>query len=410
MARASQLFIARQPITDRAGDLRGYELLFRGASADLEAIMADATRATARLLTDGVLVDGLGSLTGGLPAFVNFTETLLVGDFGLALRPVDGFVVELARDVQPTHKVLAACRRLRSRGVPVAVDDIEDASRLLDFEGNVDFAKVDIMAAKPNDLAAIMRVGRRHHLRLLATNVESHARYEAACQSGFDYFQGWAIGRPALVSRASFPGIPAAHFHLLRALRDPNVSVSELDQLVMADPSLAYRLLRYANSARAAQVHPVTSIHRALLLFGQAELRRAVELLILSGLSSLRSPLLLLQAVTRARFCETTAFRLQKGDQCPDYALVGLFSNLDLLLGIPLQAALANVPLDAVTLAALLRREGSMGEVLGLAIAYEAGNWDEVRRASKRLGLNENLLPAVSFQSVRNAHHLVSAA
>jgi len=50
----------------------------------------------------------------------------------------------------------------------------------------------------------------------------------------------------------------------------------------------------------------------------------------------------------------------------------GLIGSLELLLGIPLADAMADLPLDPEVSGAVLRHEGSLGSVLSEVLAYES--------------------------------------
>ena len=69
--------------------------------------------------------------------------------------------------------------------------------------------------------------------------------------------------------------------------------------------------------------------------------------------------------------------------------MVGLFSQLDALLGIPLQSALEELPIGDDLRQALLDGSGELGKVLGITVEYcEGGLSDDALLApidSKRL-------------------------
>ncbi len=77
----NQRFIARQPIFDRRKRVIGYELLYRDRDMQDAAQFQDGSRATCYLLADAITVFGLPQLTCNLPAFINFTQPLIMGDF-----------------------------------------------------------------------------------------------------------------------------------------------------------------------------------------------------------------------------------------------------------------------------------------------------------------------------------------
>ena len=58
-----------------------------------------------------------------------------------------------------------------------------------------------------------------------------------------------------------------------------------------------------------------------------------------------------------------------------------MFSALDLLLQRPLPELLQPLPLSSEIVAALLEREGILGKILSVVLAFEISDWDNVRIA-----------------------------
>ncbi len=97
-------FLARQPIFDAEYNVYGYELLYRNAENSLSADVIDGTSATKRVLSDAITLFGLNTLTNSKPAFVNFTEELILEGFPFLADPKD-IVVELLEDIKVTPEV-----------------------------------------------------------------------------------------------------------------------------------------------------------------------------------------------------------------------------------------------------------------------------------------------------------------
>ena len=72
------VYVARQPILNRFRQTHGYELLFRDGLTNAFSA-EDPDRASARVLDISFFVFGVETLTGGRPAFVNFTREALIG-------------------------------------------------------------------------------------------------------------------------------------------------------------------------------------------------------------------------------------------------------------------------------------------------------------------------------------------
>src|SRR5689334_2671890 len=97
-----ELFVARQPIFDRALTVVAYELLYRSGPRN-EFDGTDARTATAKVINAVFYSPEGGKVLGGRPAFVNFPESLLLDDVGLFL-PRDT-VIEVLESVEPSERI-----------------------------------------------------------------------------------------------------------------------------------------------------------------------------------------------------------------------------------------------------------------------------------------------------------------
>src|SRR3954453_9072079 len=80
------IHVAGQPIYDRAGEIRGYELLFRGAAGDDQASRRTAY-ATSNVIVAAFTDVGLANLVGNRLCFVNLPRDFVVGELELPIEP-----------------------------------------------------------------------------------------------------------------------------------------------------------------------------------------------------------------------------------------------------------------------------------------------------------------------------------
>jgi hypothetical protein len=138
--------VARQPILDAKQEGVGDELLFRSSLENvLDARSPD--HATSSVIADAFLVFGLDQLTGGKPAFLNFSRPFLVGDFW-QLLPRDRIVVEVLETITPDDEVIAACRRLEARGHTLALDDFSWSEAYRPLVELADVIEVDFVVTR----------------------------------------------------------------------------------------------------------------------------------------------------------------------------------------------------------------------------------------------------------------------
>lgn len=407
----SDVFVARQPIFSRRHGVYGYELLFRhGLEQAFGA--TDGNAATSSVIETGLLNIGLEQLTGGRPAFVNFTRDLLLTQ-GILRLPRRQIVIEILETVDPEPDVIEACEELRRRGFTLALDDYVFQEGYEPLLGLADIVKFEYSAVLAIDRAEFERRVRPLRLRgvkLLAEKIETRAEYDEAVARDFQLFQGFFWGRPETVVGKKLEASPAAWLRLMQQVQDPNMDVAAVKEIIKSDPALALSLLRYINSGLFRWMGRIDSIHRAIVMLGPDEIRRWVAFMAATtSVGEDRPRELVVVAVARGRFCELHAASVGLETEALDLFFMGLFSRADAMLGMPLAEALEHVPLHPESHEALLRHSGRFAPVLELAVAYEGGDWPAVQQHTRRLALNERQQPALYREALDWAHRLIDS-
>jgi EAL and modified HD-GYP domain-containing signal transduction protein len=365
-------FVARQPIFDQELRVHAYELLFRGGEHNAAGPL-QGEAATSQVLLNTFTVFGLDALVDGRQAFVNVTRDLLLGEMPRSL-PAERVVLEILEDVAVDAALVEAVARLQGLGYRFALDDFVYHPQWQPLIELASIVKLDVLGRSATDIAAQVRLLRRDGLVLLAEKVETEAQYRELRALGFELFQGYFFARPTVLKGNRPPESRLAVLRLLGRLQDPEVEVAEVEQLVAHDLSLSYRLLRYLNSAMFGLPRRVESVRQALVFLGLEELRRWLTLAALSGLND-RPGDQLRTALLRAKACQhlAEAAGLEAADT---HFTVGLFSALDMLLELPMEQVVAELPLSEPVCEALLAGTGPYAPTLACALAHERRDWE----------------------------------
>lgn len=171
-------------------------------------------------------------------------------------------------------------------------------------------------------------------------------------------------------------GSSAHRASLLRllALVTADADTHEIEQAIKRDPELSFKLLKLVNSV-ALGGGKISTFTQAIALLGRRQLQRWLQLLLYarSDGGSALSPLLPL-AARRATWMEQLALKRGGNHESADHHyMIGMFSLLDKLLGLPLAELLSPLNLTDDINAALLSGEGSAGQVLTAVAAGEQG-------------------------------------
>ena len=388
------IFVGRQPIFDRNLECYAYELLYRTAGAG-QARVRDGNQATSQVVYNAFLEIGLDKLVGHRPAFFNVTRDFLLSDY-TALIPPHRAVLEILEDVEIDDRLIRAVRRLRAGGYRIALDDFIYHPHMQPLVELADIIKIDLLQLDDAQVTRHVKQLRPYPLKLLAEKVETREQFRRCSGLGFEYFQGYFLCRPEIVKSRQVAPNQVATLRLLARLQDPAVDLRELGEIISHDLSLAHRMLRVINSAEAFLAQKVESISQAIVLLGTQFVAKLASLVILARMKD-QPRELITTAITRARMCELLG-KVAGGEPSDAFFLVGLFSTLDAILGVSLESALSQLPLTEKVQAALLAREGILGEVLDCVIAFERGDWDTVTSgALDRAAIQRSYLQAISW-------------
>jgi EAL and modified HD-GYP domain-containing signal transduction protein len=184
-------------------------------------------------------------------------------------------------------------------------------------------------------------------------------------------------------------------FRLMEMVRE-NADIREIEKVLQSDAMLSYKLLRYINSAGFGLRVEVESLRQAVALLGYTPFFRWLTLMLARTNSDGFSPALMQVSIVRGRFAELLAQDFFTAAESENLFVVGMFSRLDQLLGLPMEEVLKQIVLPAPVNQALVTRDGPYGPFLALA---EAGE--------RHCGESANLAAPLLISSARtNKAHL----
>ena len=249
-------------------------------------------------------------------------------------------------------------------------------------------ARVDLLEFEASELKLTVNWLKERGLEVLAQNVKP-GQVEMCLEMGFKYLQGDMRTQSDVVSGKNFSSSQIVKARLLQALADPEWDVRDVAALIRADVSLAYRLLRYLNSAYFSLPSAITSIESSVLLLGRVGLEQWVYVTIFSDLGV--GPLakhIITTAAFRGKFLELLAAESNRPTPPPETLfMLGLFSMLEALLNMPLAEIVAEIKIDAQVTSTLQGKDTEYQPWFTLLLDYERGNWDGARHLAGKLGL-----------------------
>ena len=371
-----QVLMARQPIYTKTKEVVAFELLFRDESGQFVKGLKDDEATLNVLLNTYSSVPDKSSVRQA-PLFLKVNDTFLL-EHDIPEIPRESFVLEVIGSTAITPKLVERIDFLVKEGFKVALADYDPTDPRFNALLNlVHIVKIDLRKFQLDELPNVVRQLRRKGMELLADKVETVDEFQACQRMGFDLFMGYFLSKPQLVRGRRVQGNKLVLLQILTELNNPNATSESIEALALRDPELVYKILRVINSAAFSLRREVTSLAHAISLLGLDQIRRWV-MLFLSVAEEGQPQEMTRAMLQRGRMCEVTAEMLERANPM-NHFFVGLLSQLDALIEIPMDELMAQVPLDQRLKAAILKYADSEGEILQNVEFYERGDFAHLR-------------------------------
>lgn len=391
------IFIARQPILDANERTVAYELLYRAGQQEVFPGI-EGSEATSSVLQHVFCSLDIQKVTGKKKAFINFTRRLLLS--GVPEIDASQIVIEILEDVIIDDLLVEQCKRLTKRGFVIALDDFEFNESFLPLLPYASIVKIDWKASHLDSIKRLVAHLKRYDVTFLAEKIETREEFLEAKGLGFEYFQGFFFARPEIICARDVSSSQWALLRILKALQKNDLDIDELARIISLDAILSLKLLKIVNVAASGLRREVSSIHQAIVLLGEEEVRRWFFILLLAQIGSNKPRELLVNAAIRARFGQNLAISSGRAEIADQVFLMGLLSLLNVILGRPLAEILKHLPLALPIRDALLKGKGPLRIYLYMLLAYERGYDLKVKRAAIRLGLDMDIITNCYIEAV----------
>lgn len=370
----SQAMLARQPIFDHQQRVIAYEVLY-GADHHLDAMAQanpEAESSSELLLHAYTSISDQGEVKR-VPAFIQVSPRMILEGSVPAL-PAKQIVLCIRLTEPKNMELLKAIHQMVKDGYRFALTDFEFSP---DYDTALKLAKivkVDVADKTTEQLVELAGQLAPYKTTLMASNISQFDTLESCIESGYKLFQGSFLSKPKAVKGRNVNANQIAMMQLIQELQKPNTTPEKLEDLIIRDPILTYKLLRIVNSAAYSLVRQVESVAEAVVLLGMEQVRKWASLIAMSANSDKPEELTRI-LLTRGHMCEMIA-ETQKMPNPSSFFMVGMMSGLHAMLDIDQATLLEQLPLGEDTKAALAKGEGPMGILLNQVLAYENGDWD----------------------------------
>jgi EAL and modified HD-GYP domain-containing signal transduction protein len=396
--------IARQAIVDQTGAVFGYELFDRSLANAPHSAASDA-----QLLFNVLSHADNGALIDNRKMFVNCTHASLAGGHLDLVQP-ERIVLEIppaaGDSPEEIDDRLQTMVEVRKRGFQLAFKQTILAPVYAPWLPLAGFIKIDMMEVDPNELAALVgRARKASRAQLIAEKVETADQHRMLAALGVTLFQGYWFAKPVLVTGQTIRPSQAVIIQLINLVRK-QATTMEIEDVLKRDASLSFNLLRFINSSGFGLSCEITSFRHAVMILGLKKLFRWAALLLTTSRIGGVPAVVGTTAIVRGRLMELLAAELLPPEECDNAFVVGVFSLLDTMLGMPMDKALEAISLPESVVSALLLQRGVLAPFLELTVACETADDETFARTAEELSLSNRQINWAHLQALAWAESL----
>ena len=385
-----KLFVVPVPIFNTDMRVHYYKLMSKNAenliTGEQSHLRLDGA-VNPRLL-DAIAGLGLDTFTMGAPLIIPVNGITLLADFEKNLgatpeHPVpvdpDKIIIALNESVTPEPMYMDRIHELLSKGFHFAFELPKETKPYLPI---IELCKYIIVKQVMANHEASRLIRNHPAKRFIASSVDTHQLFDIARGSGYNRFEGLFYRVPLTLDKDTTNVGPGklATLQLIKAVETNDFEIDEIASIVEKDVALTVSMLKQINSQ--AMGSKIKTIQHAAAMLGQDQIKRWVSTAAVSQLGADKSSEINRVSQIRAKFCENLAPLFGHDDQIgrESLFLMGLFSLIDVMLDMSIDAALDVVGVSDWIRAALVDKSGAFYGVYEFIQYYERADWTSVSR------------------------------
>jgi EAL and modified HD-GYP domain-containing signal transduction protein len=222
---------------------------------------------------------------------------------------------------------------------------------------------------------------------------------------GVDYLEGTYLGERIADKVKKVDFINSNFFLLVLEITKTEPDLEAVEKIISRDVTLTYSIFKLVNSVYYATKIRPASIKQALVILGISGLKQWIYLLSFrQGEEDLHEDLVK-RSFLRANYCsELYAYTNIKEITESESYLMGMFSTLGILLGVPLADALAEIHISEHIKEALLNNSGPCGILYNLVLSYERADWKQINKYVEQLNIPKDKVAQIYFNCVEKVN------
>ncbi len=415
-------FVCREPILGRDERIVGYEFILPErvqARLQSDGAMDSLRKAYDDALLHNLCSLGASTLLGARLSFVRLSPASLDNPL-ITQLPVINTVLMFSpsRQAPDLASLQPRLDALRQHGFAcgwlLRQEQLQAYPDLLSLAAGADYAQFETGGFDGEAIQSLLlslqeaRPAGLQDLQLMASALSSFDEFHLCFQGGFDFFLGQFVN-----SRENWhppkSNVNRLHVIELLSMLRGGAEFDVIAQQLKLDPVLSFKLLRYLNSPMMGLQSPVATMDKALMVLGRERFSRWLSLFLFDiKTPGFRDRVLTERALARAHFLESLAGQGSLPAHKDPLFMLGLFSQLDLLMGQSMPEMLQQAKLPEAVQQALLGEAGAYRDALNLAIAAEGLSPEDLEAKAVSCGLDAVQVLRSANEALDWAHEVSS--
>jgi EAL and modified HD-GYP domain-containing signal transduction protein len=382
-----QVFFTKHPILDAKRKLWGYELI----SGDKEsgARLSSAQMKDSDELASSTFIGIQQAMDRGKRILLSFDEQSLLDKAPYAFSP-EQCVVKFRGQSGDRASLVKALETLKADGYTLAVDILADAAVIKEILNQIDIITIDLGAGV--DPKILREKTKSLEALLLSARVQRLDQFETLRDAGFTLFQGAFFKEPEIIADRKLTSHEISRINILKVIESDDPDLDVLAEAISTDVSVSFRLLTYLNSAAFGFQQKIQSIRQAINMLGVIKMKNWLRAVLLADMAQQgdNPQELVLLSLQRGRFLETIGREYDFWGFDPgSLFLLGLFSLIDAILGMPTAKVVEYLPLDEKMKLALCRNPNNEYQPLMELMEYiEDTDWARLEAHVQQLSFD----------------------
>ncbi|WP_373070908.1 EAL and HDOD domain-containing protein [Sulfurimonas sp.] len=395
---ANNIYIAKQPILKKDGDVFAYELLYRD-SEDTSNIK-NRKQATVSVLSSVINKFGIDNLLSNHKAFVKADEEFIMHSIVNTI-PKEYFIFSLQFDEKVSPKAVKKVKKLYEDGYTFAINDVILDKNVMDNYKDImeyiSYVKVDIDT--PADNYSLLN---DLDIEVISTKVENSEKEKTALQRDVDYLQGYFFCKPAVKKQEKFDAEVENVIRLCNRIMQ-DCSVDDLVDEFERSPVVSMQLLKFINSGLFHFRQKLSSIKQVLTLVGKTKLTQWLMLMIYStprgeGVSN---EVLFERVKSRTYIMNEIAKIIDRSIVSNAY-FVGVISLMDALFSISKRSLMQQLNVDKEIKDAILKKDGILGDIYSFVLALESFNTETIDNFIEKYNISKEALEQITLNASKD--------